>query len=348
MDLMPKPTLRKDGRWMLQMPRKAGKSRRCVYGRSPEECERRYLEAIGAGAIRVRPGSISEFVVESFDAWITPRVNADSKRRYDLTWRTHVGPAVGHLLFEELTPQAVQAAILGEGRSASAQIGAKNILGQIVNLGISLGRARVEHSMMVKLVRTGTIRPREREDMAAKAQAMLDAARRLGHWTEGFIWAAMTLGLRRGELSALKRVDVEEASGLLTIRRQRNHTMGERDVLKSRQAGSTRRIGLPREVLAQLLSYFRPGAIYLVTREDGSPPPPQHWGRYLAPVEEEAGVRMTPHDFRSAAICRLIDLGASDHAIMELVGHSSREMIAWYRDERSARTREALAMTLDR
>ena len=197
--------------------------------------------------------------------------------------------------------------------------------------------------VMVSIVRVEGARRKERFDARARADRMIEAAQSLGHWTEGFIFAAMTLGLRKGDLCGLKRSDIDEGRGVLTVSRQRNHTMGERARLKHRTEGQTRVIGLPSAILGRLLGYCRPGAIYLVTRPDGSPPPTNHFDRYLEPVESAAGVKMTPHDFRSAAISALVDAGVDDRAIMDLVGHSSRAMIDWYRDNRPDRTRDALA-----
>lgn len=73
------------------------------------------------------------------------------------------------------------------------------------------------------------------------------------------------------------------------------------------------------------------------------PPAPNHFERHLESVCKAAGVHITPHDLRAAAICRLIDAGASDHEIQEIVGHADREMIEWYRDRSAERSRSGLA-----
>lgn len=333
---------------MLPLPRKTGERRRYVYGKSEPICQEKYRAALGIGPVRVRPGSISEFVVLQYVPWLEGRVQAetltpDSLSRYDHAWQSIVAPALGHLLFSELTLQSIQTTFARPEFGGSTKTLAKTVLSQIVRLGIALGKCDANVLVFLQLVSVPSSGTKHREDMSDKAEAMLAAAEKLGHWTEGFIYAGMWLGCRKGEICGIKRTDIDEVNATITIRRQRNHTEGERDHLKARRKGQNRVVGLPPEILARFLSYFRDDAIYLVTYPDGSPPPTNHFDRYLKPVEEAAGVVMTPHDFRSAAICRLIDAGVDDHVIMDLVGHGCQAMIRRYRDSRSSRTRDALS-----
>lgn len=328
---------------MIALPRERGKCRRYVYGRTPEQAVARFNKAIGAGSARVRPGSISEFFVDEYWPWQTSRVQPETYERYDHAWRISVGPAIGHLRFNELRPTHLSHALTFSGKGGSTQSSAKTVLLAILKLAALRGRASAELYAMAKLVEIERPKPKLREDVAEAAQKLFAAARSMNHWTEGFIWSAMTVGLRKGELCGIKRTDIDVNAGVLTLRRQRNHTSGEKERLKARKAGEVRRIGLPKEILEQMLQYFRPGAIYLVTMEDGRPPAPNHFERHLESVCKAAGVHITPHDLRAAAICRLIDAGASDHEIQEIVGHADREMIEWYRDRSAERSRSGLA-----
>lgn len=228
-----------------------------------------------------------------------------------------------------------------QGRSGSSQNLDKLVLLGLVRLAIALGQARPEHEYMVKLARLKKLGRRQRTDMAEKAEKILAEATRVGSWLEKPIYAAATLGLRKAEFCGLKPTDI--SGGTLTLRRQRSHRLGERDGLKS--GHKQRIIGLPADIATRLAGYHRPGTAYLFTLPDGRPIPYQHLdrelGRILAGLPDIGHV--TIHDFRSAAISRLIAAGASDSQIIEIVGHSSAAHLKHYRDESAARTRDTLS-----
>lgn len=326
---------------MLQLPRSPGESRRCVYGRSAEECEAKYARALGFGEVEVRPGSISEFVIQHFAGWQASRMQADSFRRYDTIWRIQIGPHVGHMLFSELTPEAIQQA-LHSGKSGSVQNLAKSLLGQIVNLAIVHGWADHRHAVMVKMARVKPPAKRQREDIVQKASALLERVEAAGHWIEGPVWIAMTLGLRKAEVCGLKIGDIDRAKSRINLRNQRSHRAGERQRLKHRQEGDSRRIAVPPMILDRLVSYHKPGTIYLFTDESGKPIPYQHLDR---PMEQfqDAENRITFHDLRSAAVTRLRAMGVNPETIMAIVGHRDIDQTTDYVGQDDNQTREALA-----
>lgn len=323
---------------MLQLPRNAGESRRCVYGRTVDDVQRRWLEATGQGPVRVRPGSISEFVVTHFTAWILGRVQPDSFHRYDVAWRTHLGPTLGHLLFDELTVAGIQDAISEGVRAPASREMAKGLLGQIVKLAITERRCDPATLHMVSMAKVGRVRSRQRRDVTEKARAMLRKAEQTGHWLEGMIYAGSVVGLRKGEACGVKITDLVD--GCLVLQRQRNHTSGERDRLKHREQGEVRRIGLPPAIFDRLRSYWDGKSVYLFTRPDGRPIDYNHVGRHMEALQGPEPI--TFHDLRSAAIVNLIEARANDHTIMDLMGQGSLDVIRRYRDDSEKRTREAL------
>jgi integrase len=337
---MPTPTLRSDGRWMLQLPREPGKSRRCVYGRTQDEVMRRYNEAIGAGAFRVRPGSISEFVVVHFEPFQRSRIQRISVERYHGVWLCHVGKTFGHLLFSELTPAIIQNGLLaGDAAPATRQM-AKSLLGQIVKLAVSMELCEPHVIHMVSIARLPKAAPKRRTDVARLVNAVIDRAQAAGHHIAGPLWVAATLGLRKGELCGLKITDLSGST--LAISRQRNHKEGEKGRLKARLAGESRSVGLPDWIADRLRSFWNGESVYLFTRPDGKPISYQHFDREFEPFQDPEN-RITAHDFRAAAICNLIEAGVSDHVIMDIVGHGSAEMIRWYRDVDNTRVKDALS-----
>lgn len=276
-------------------------------------------------------------MVTEFIPFISPRVQPDTFHRYDVAWRHHVGKHLGAYRFHELTETIIQNALMAGDLSPASRDISRGLLKQIIKLAVA--RQRCDHHVlaMIELVRLPRVQRKARTDILELAEAMLERAR--GHWMEGPLWAAMTLGLRKGEVLGLKPGDITDTA--LILSRQRNHTSGERDRLKHRAEGQTRRIGLPGPIIEQLRSYHRPGALYLFTKPDGSPIDYNHVGRFMAPFQGEKPI--TFHDLRSAAAVRLIESGVNDHTIMDILGHSAAEMIRRYRDDSEGRTRAAFA-----
>lgn len=342
---MPKPTLRKDGRWMIWAPQKDGTRRPC-YGRTEADALSNYRRAIGEGELRLRPGSISEFFVLDYAPYMADirGLQDESLSRYDSAWKKSVCPAIGNLLFSELTAQNREAKFIeaiGEG-SPSAKGLAKTVLLGILKRAVTAGKCSPELVAVASYIYIPAREPKYREDVAEAAGKLLKAAKELGHWTEGYIWCAMTIGFRKGELCGIKRTDIDTGARTLTVRRQRKRT-GEKARLKGKRDGQVRRIGLPKDILDTMLGYFREGAIYLITDADGRPPAPNHLDRAFTPVCERAGIHVTPHDLRAAAICRLIEVGANDHEIMEIMGQIDPRMITWYRGASISRSRSGLS-----
>jgi len=335
---MAKPTLRKDGRWTIALPRAAGQSRRYVYGRTAEEATKKWLIATGQGPAIVRPGSIAEFMVTHFAPWQSGRVQPESLRRYDNIWQYHLGKDISHLLFSELTPATVESALKNCGAAAS-QAMARGLFKQIVTLAIAHGRATERELAMVALAKIKPRKPKEKRDVVERADELLRKLEKAGHWLEGPVWAAMTLGLRKGELCGLRVTDLGD-DNVLTLRHQRDNRSGDRDRLKHREVGETRRIALPAPIADRLRTYMSKGSIYFFTDQLGRPISYQHFARWIEPYQPTE--RLTVHDLRAAAVSRLVDLGVDDHTVMDIVGHQSREMLAIYRDKRDKRISEAL------
>lgn len=316
-------------------------SRKCVKSNTPQECLTKWREACGIGPVKVRPGSISEFMVLHGEAYIKSRSsNPDTFNRYSTAWEKRVGPAFGHYQFGELTAEVIQQG-LTLGASGSTQQTDKIVLSHLVRLAVVMGVCPPHVPALLSFARLKKREAKDRQGMAEVAENLYAAAVTCGSWLAGPIWAMKTLGLRKGEICGLKPTDLR--GNVLTLERQRNHTQGERSGLKG--AKKRRKIGLPDALAEQLRSYHRPGTIYLFTRHDGSPLPYQHLDREIEQIIKAAPgtVRATVHDFRAASICNLIAAGASDQQIAEIVGHNSTDEIRHYRDEDVARTRATLS-----
>lgn len=268
--------------------------------------------------------------------------NPDTIRRYASCWKERVGPHFGHYRFDELTPEIIQQG-LTQAKSHSTQDLDRTVLKHLVSLAIIMRVCPPAVESYLRFVRLLPKNQKFREGMVEKAENLFAAAKSVGSWMEGPIFAMMILGLRKGELCGLKPTDIDGATGTLTLARQRNHTQGERSGLKGRK--ESRKLGLPPQFAKELLSYHKPNTLYLFTRHDGSPLPYQHLrDELLRIVRDVPGTELcTVHDFRAAAVCRLIAAGCSNEEIAEIVGWSSLDMIRHYRDVDTKRSCSTLS-----
>jgi integrase len=69
------------------------------------------------------------------------------------------------------------------------------------------------------------------------------------------------------------------------------------------------------------------------------------WRSAWRTLTKAAGLKgLRFHDLRHQAITELLEKGLSDHAIMEIAGHVSKEMLAHYSHMRLSAKREALKL----
>lgn len=317
-----------------------------MYDTNKAQCIAKYEAALGIGQVKVRPHSISEFMVLHFREWDAGRVSALSNERYDVGWRHQLGPQIGHYRWSELTPQLVQDALKGCG-SPSTQELAKTIFKKMARYAIALD-AQLPEPMkcaqsvltMIELAQTDPRTPKERINIQAKANLVFERSK--GSPWEGVIWLQKQLGLRWGEVCGLKVTDLN--GDTLTVRRQRNNKVGEVQYTKKRKPGEHRVIGLPGWMADKLRGYMN-GSLYAFHGPDGEPIDYCHNDRKLKPFLD--GIDgFTMHDLRAAAICDLYGR-VDEKTYFNLFGHTAIEQTREYLDSSEDQTREALALVVE-
>jgi integrase len=145
---------------------------------------------------------------------------------------------------------------------------------------------------------------------------------------------ALTCGLRRGEICALKWANVDLENATLTVMESMEQTRGAGVRLKRPKSGRGRVIDLPKMVVAELRKLrarqeaelgllgarvTRDSFVY--AREDGAPIQPDSltsiWDRW------SKGRRGRFHDLRHAHATHLLTQGVHPKVAQERLGHSS-------------------------
>ncbi len=142
-------------------------------------------------------------------------------------------------------------------------------------------------------------------------EKLLDACPSL--WWKAFISVAVTTGMRRGELLALRWKDVDLESGTVWVRNYSGHTT------KSRK---NRVLALLPEVCGLVDRLERRGPQIFV-REDGSSMD-STLNQEFAKIVKRAGIEWcTPHDLRRTFVTQLAAAGVNEAVVQKLAGHAS-------------------------
>jgi integrase len=318
-----------------------GKRRRkIIYGETRKEVAEKLkaLHRDQAAGINIAP---EQQTVEAFlETWLEQRVKRHNRPRtytsYTDIVRLHLVPHIGKCQLAKLTPEQVQTMlnVLGEqGLKPRTVSNVRAVLRKALNQAMRWGYVVRNVATLVDAPRTTTfsILPLDQE----QAQRLLDAV--AGHRLEALYRAALSLGLRRGEVCGLRweDVDFEQQTLRVTGSLQRQNRRLERTVPKT--TASVRTIALPPVLLRVLRQHAERQAREEAERsgewqdcglvfvsERGTPLEPRNVVRHFKTVLKKAGLPETIrfHDLRHSCATLLIAQGVHPRVIMEILGHS--------------------------
>jgi integrase len=298
-------------------------------------------------------------------AWLAARVALAPRTReiYTSQLRLHVlppispqVPALGDLPLNALSPDLVRAwyAALRSQRGPSAAAKAYTRLRQIL-------RQAVDDERIAKnpcRINSGGVETHPEQqfaslpDLYGLAEAMPERYRAL-------ILTAGLAGLRRGELFALRRADVDLLQGTVIVRRKRLRlASGETIEGAPKSAAGRRDVALPEPLIAELerhLATFtgsQPDA-YVFTSAEGQPIEASNFRyRVWLPATKAAGLPgLRVHDLRHTAGTLAARTGATTKELMARLGHASPQAAMVYqhasRDRDRAIADGLTAMTVE-
>jgi integrase len=333
---------RKDGRWcgILNLGWENGRrKRKHFYGASAADVQEQLLKAradhshgLPVAPERQRLGHYLERWLE-YTAKVSTRPRTHG--RYTELLRLHVIPALGHVLLEKLAPVDVQRLLnrkLAEGLSPKT---VRHIRGV---LSTALGRA-VKWSLIGRNAAALTDAPRAvtaniRAFDSDEARRFIDAVS--GERLEALYLLTITLGLRRGEVLALKWNDLDLDADIVHVRASLQRVNGclqlsETKTQKSRRklpilefVAKALRLHRTRQIEARLLAgpQWR-DAGFVFTTGIGTPVDPANLLDNFKRILKKAGLPdIRFHDLRHSAASLLLTLNVHPRVVMELLGHS--------------------------
>jgi integrase len=324
------------------------RKRRVVYGKSAEEVQAKKLRMLSSLADG-RPATDSSVRLDVYlDGWlrdvVQPNVEATTHAGYAWQVRKHIAPLLGHHRLAELQPSHVRAWLLAKSRETSNR--GRPYSDNSLRLMHAALRAALASAVSDQLVtrnvaalakRPRPTGPRFKGDALGQdeAVALLEAAR---HDRLSAMWRlAVSTGMRKGELIALRWDDVDLASGQVHVQRSIARITGQGLVEKApKNPGSDRTFNVgPRTVsalrshkAAQAVERLAAGSLWsdsgrVFTTARGTTIDPRSVNRLLDALYATAGVRRTRvHDLRHTTATLLFVEGEDSKVVGELLGHS--------------------------
>jgi integrase len=331
---------RKDGRWVASMSLEHRK-RKYFYGDTRREVQEKLKIALReqqqGTLVTARQQTVKQFLERWVEEVYKPTVKLVSYVDARSIINHHLIPAFGHVSLQKLTPEMIHAVYrqkLDEGLKPATIGCIHKFLCRALEDAVKFGLVARNVSKLVTLPRI------ERYEAQAltleQAEKLLEAAR--GMSIETLLLLALTTGMRRGELLALRWVDVDFVGGTVfvhrTVARVGNYGLVENE---PKTKSSRRRIVLPSVAIEALRKHQSQQEQLKMAAGDS-------WhdkgivfssasGGFIEPVlllrwfdrllTQAALPRIRFHDLRHSAATILLATGVNPKEVQERLGHSS-------------------------
>jgi integrase len=333
---------RKDGRWAATITLENHK-RKTFYGSTRREVQERLKIALREQQQGTLVTTPQQTVAQYLQQWLENHqssVRLRTYERYEQIVRLHLVPTIGRISLQKLTPQQVQ-----------------SLYTQKLQAGLSRTTVNTLHAMLHKALKDAlrwnlvarnvcdAVSPprRERHEIkpftAEQAQQFISAAQ--GHPLEALFVLAVSTGMRRGEVLAVKWQDIDLSSGTLQVRRIFTRTKGNRYIEAEPKTEKSRRSIVLPALVVDLLSQHKIKQLQ-VKQEAG-----EEWQEHDLVFSTSLGTPLNPskvvdrfkfllkkaglpnirfHDLRHSAATILLKMGIHPKVVQELLGHNQISM----------------------
>lgn len=288
-------------------------------------------------------------------AWLEHKVPLAPRTReiYETQLRLHIVPILGRLDLVAITPEVVRAwyaellAERGASVAAKAFVRLKQVLGQAVNDDrIAKNPCRI----------TNGGAERHPEQRFATLPELHELAAAVPDRYRALVLTAGLAGLRIGELSAVRRKDLDLLHALVHVRRKRVR-LGSGKVIEDdpKTDAGRRTVALPDSLVVELERHLRRFtddrvSAYVFTSATGDPIDRNNFrSRVWLPATKAAGMTgLRFHDLRHTAGTLAAPTGATTKELMARLGHASPRAAMVYqhatadRDEQIAQGLETM------
>src|SRR5215208_3307037 len=307
------------------------------------ECANLISAMSGGSYMEPSKTTLAQFFVKWL-AHIKPNVSPRTHERYSEIATKNLAPVLGQVILTKLQPIQISTAyatLLATGRrNGQGGLSARTVhhCHRVLNSAL---RQAVRWGMLVRNP-TDALEKKDRPKVEKKVVATIDAGAtveviELARERRLFIpiLLASLDGLRRGEITALRRksVDLERAQ-LAVIASTEQTKAGTRE--KEAKNSKCRTIALPSLLVDELRRHFITqaeellrlgirvtGETHVVTQADGSPIQPQSLTHTVTNFMKEHGLKVRLHGLRHSHASHLLASNVHPKIVQERFGHSS-------------------------
>jgi integrase len=330
--------LRADGRWEVRLTLPNGKSK-SVYAKTRQEVQQKHRAALrdldNGLDLSAGPQTVAHYVLHWLEDVARPTVRASSYRHYEQMLRIHIVPELGRIPLKELTPAQVQHLLNKKSKSGLAPrtVGhIRAVLRDALNQALRWGLVTRNAAALAEPPRQpkSLVHPLSAEQSRAFLEFSKDD--RLGP----LFAAALSTGMRQGELFGLGWEDIDFERNSVRVRRALQRVKGKPTFVEPKSESSRRTITLPavamtafriqrtRQLEQRLLAgdqWQDWGLVFSSSK--GTPLDGPNVNKRLQKLLEQAGLpRQRFHDLRHGCASLLLAAGVPPRTIMGVLGHS--------------------------
>jgi len=330
--------LRHDGRWAVDITLEDQKRKRYYFKTQKEaiQARRELLNQQAQGTLATGPQrTVKDYLEDWLENVQKVRLRVSTYVKYKKLINSYILPVIGHVRLQKLTPQQVQSLYTKKLRDGLSAKTVYNVHGLLHNALDNAVRWGLVSRNVTDLVTPPRLVKKERQPLTLEqAKKLLEVAHR--QRLEMLIILALTTGMRRGEMLALRWSDIDVDGHSLQVR----HTV---DFIarygyvenEPKTARGKRKIMLPAFVIemlkqhrvSQLEQRFKVGGSWhdldlVICGLEGNYLNPRYLLKLFDKLLNEAGLpHMHFHDLRHSVVTLLLSMGVDPRSIQEFVGH---------------------------
>ena len=330
---------RSDGRWAAYVSTGGG-DRRYLYGRTRQEVAQKLLGALKAHGDGLPLPGERETVGSFFPTWVAGqrhRLRPSTWTRYEQYIRVHVVTQIGSVPLSKLSPQHLDRLYDNRLRAGLSTTTVLHIH-RVIHRGLeSAMRYGLVARNVAKLVDPPQARHFEMAVLSVEqVHQLLDAAG--GPPLEALIAVAVSTGMRKGELLALRWADVDLERRVVSVKGTLQRINGELRTVQPKTRKSRRQVelatfavdALRRHKAAQAQQRLLVGPDWngldlVFPNVYGRPQEGWHlvYSRFYRLLDKAGLPRIRFHDLRHTAASLMLSRGVHPKIVSEMLGHST-------------------------
>jgi integrase len=333
---------RKDGRWVaaINYGYQEGKlNRKTYYGSTRVEVATKLNTAINDKNKGLPSLDEKQTLEQYLKAWLKdvakPRVRPRTFESYSCFVDYHIIPALGKKVLTKLTPQHVQQLLNEKSQSGLAAETVRHIHSTLRCALNDAVRWGMLHRNVASLASPPKLEKREFQVFTnEQLNGLLSAIS--NDRLESIFWIAIYLGLRRGEILALRWRDIDFDSQTLQVCGTLQRIAGSLQISETKTASSKRSLHMPDTLIEKLKAHrihqyedrLKAGLMWQETglvfvTKFGSPLEPRNLLRKFHGILKNAKMpKIRFHDLRHSCATLYLANGVSIRTIMDVLGHS--------------------------